>query len=142
MSAGSALALPGIGALKPLRRPRLWLGLWWCAIGVVVVGSLLPAMLLPVVPAGGDKAEHLLGYALLAAIAVQLFATRAALARTAAGLALLGVALELAQGGLTSTRTMDAADALANTAGVALGMATALLPVRDWLLRVDRARQA
>lgn len=134
-----ARALPGVGALKPLRWPRLWLGLWWCSIGVVVVGSLLPAMLLPLVPAGGDKAEHLLGYALLAAIAVQIFAARAALVRAAAWLVLLGVVLELAQGTLTSSRAMDAADALANSAGVALGMATALLPVRDWLLRAERA---
>ena len=131
-------ALPGASALKPFRWPRLWLGLWWCAIGLVALGSLLPAMLLPVVPEGGDKLEHLLGYGLLAAIAVQLFAARAALLRAAVGLVLLGVALELAQGFLTSTRSMDPMDALANTAGVVLGMATAWTPVRDWLLRVER----
>ena len=136
MSRG-ATALPGGSALKPFRRPRLWLGLWWFAIALVALGSLLPAMLLPLVPEGGDKLEHLLGYGLLAAIAVQVFATRGALLRAAAGLVLLGVSLELAQGLLTSTRSMDAMDALANTAGVALGMATALAPVRDWLLRVE-----
>jgi VanZ family protein len=126
------IALPGASALKPFRWPRLWLGLWWFAIA-------LPAMLLPVVPAGGDKLEHLLGYGLLAAIAVQVFAARAMLLRAGLGLVLLGVLLELAQGLLTSTRAMDPMDALANTLGVALGMATALTAARDWLLRVERA---
>jgi len=113
--------------------------MWLLAIAVVVVGSLLPALLLPVVPAGGDKAEHLLGYGLLAAIAVQIFGARAVLIRAAIGLVLLGVALELAQGLLTTTRAMDPWDALANTAGVAIGMATAWAPLRDWLLRAERA---
>ena len=131
--------LPGASALKPFRWPRLWLGLWWCAIALVALGSLLPAMLLPVVPEGGDKIEHLLGYALLAAIAVQVFATRAALVRAGLGLVLLGVALELAQGLLTTTRAMDPWDALANALGVATGMATMALPVRDWLLSTERA---
>lgn len=130
---------PGAAALKPLRWPRLWLGLWWCAIALVAVGSLLPAIVLPAVPAGGDKVQHLLGYGLLAAIAVQVFATRGALLRAALALVLLGGLLELAQGLLTSTRAMDPLDALANTLGVAIGMATALLPVRDWLLRAERA---
>jgi len=133
------IAWPGASALKPFRRPRLWLGLWWFAIALVALGSLLPAMLLPVVPAGGDKLEHLLGYGLLAAIAVQVFAARAMLLRAGLGLVLLGVLLELAQGLLTSTRAMDPMDALANTLGVALGMATALTAARDWLLRVERA---
>jgi len=132
------IALPGASALTPFRWPRLWMGLWWCAIALGALGSLLPARLLPLVPEDGDQPDALLGYGLLAAIAVQLFATRAALLRAAVGLVLLGVVLELAQGFLTSTRSMDPMDALANTAGVVLGMATAWTPVRDWLLRVER----
>ena len=133
------IALPGASALKPLRWPRLWLGLWWFAIALVALGSLLPAMLLPQVPEGGDKLEHLLGYGLLAAMAVQLFGTRAALLRTGLGLVLLGVLLEIAQGVLSVTRAMDPLDALANMLGVTLGLATAALPVRDWLLRTERS---
>ena len=133
------IALPGASALKPLRWPRLWLGLWWFAIALVALGSLLPAMLLPQVPEGGDKLEHLLGYGLLAAMAVQLFGTRAALLRAGLGLVLLGVLLEIAQGVLTATRAMDPLDALANMLGVALGLATAALPVRDWLRRTERS---
>ncbi|WP_166212696.1 VanZ family protein [Cognatiluteimonas telluris] len=124
--------------LKPLRHPRLWLGLWIAALVATVVASLLPVFLLPVVPPGGDKVEHLGGYALLAAAAVQLFAGRRALWRAALGLVVLGVALEVAQGLFTATRQMDAADALANSLGVAIGMATVLTPLRDLLLRLQR----
>ena len=124
-------------ALKPLRRRRLWLGLWMAAIAVVVVASLLPAIDLPRVPRGADKLEHFGAYCLLAAAAVQLFATRAALLRAGLGLVALGVALEAAQFLLTSTRMMDGWDALANALGVGAGLATALTPLRDLLLGLD-----
>ena len=75
----------GSDALKPFVRPQRWLGTWWVMIAAVIVGSLLPAILLPNVPEGGDKAEHLIGYAVLSATAVQLFATRAAVLRTEGG---------------------------------------------------------
>jgi VanZ family protein len=125
-------------ALKPLRRPHLWLGAWWCAIALVVLLSLAPAFVLPQVPAGSDKVEHFLAYFLLAAAAVQLFATRGALLRAGVALVALGVALEIAQALLTSTRQMDVHDALANTLGVLAGLATAMAPGRDLLLRYDR----
>ena len=51
------------------------------------------------------------------------------------GLVLMGVLLEFAQGGLTATRQADPFDALANTVGVLLGLATAATPLRDVLLR-------
>ena len=61
-------APPGAGALKPLRRAWLWAGLWWLAVAVVVVLSLVPPPPMEL-PRHGDKAEHLLAYALLAAAA-------------------------------------------------------------------------
>jgi len=124
--------------LKPLRHPRLWLGAWICALLATVVASLLPVFLLPMLPPGSDKLEHFGGYALLAAAAVQLFAGLRALSRAALGLVALGVVLEIAQGAFTATRQMDAFDALANTCGVLLGMATVLTPLRDLLLRWQR----
>jgi len=129
---------PGTGALKPFARPQRWLGAWWGMIALVIVGSLLPALLLPDLPAGSDKIEHLLGYAILSASAVQLFATPRALLFAAIGLVLLGVGIEVAQDALTTTREMDVWDAVANTLGVIAGMATATLPLRDCLLKLDR----
>jgi VanZ family protein len=124
--------------LKPLRRQRLWLVLWWCGIAAVVLCSLVPAFLLPEVPAGGDKIEHFSAYALLAAAAVQLFTARHAVARAGIGLIAMGIALEIAQGLFTTTRQMDVHDALANTLGVVAGLLTLLAPWRDALLRMDR----
>lgn len=127
---------PGSGALKPFVRPQRWLGAWWVMVLAVIVGSMLPALLLPEMPRGGDKVQHLLGYAMLSAVAVQLFA-RKVLWRVGVGLVAMGVLIEIAQGTLTTSRAMDAWDALANTLGVLIGLATALLPVRDALQKFE-----
>ena len=130
-------AVSGNRALKAFRRPRLWLGLWLLAVSAVVVLSLIPPPPLPPLPSGSDKVEHLFGYFLLAAGAVQLFAARGALLIVGAGLIALGVGLEFAQGALTVTRVQDPMDALANTAGVLLGLSTMATRGRDWLLRFE-----
>ena len=120
-------------AAKPFRRPWLWLGLWWLAVLAVVVASLSPPP--PVeLPRHGDKVEHLLAYALLASGAVQVFRRGSPLWLAGLGLVLLGIGLELAQGAFTTTRMADPADALANAAGVALGLLTVRTPWRDALL--------
>lgn len=124
--------------LKPFRWPWLWLFLWLSAIAMVVVLSLLrlPDMGLP---QNGDKFEHLLAYAVLAAGAVQLFCTRPALLGSGVVLILLGIGLEFAQSGLTDHRQRDFGDALANTLGVSLGLATHWTGLRDLLLRLEQA---
>ena len=126
----------GLSALKPLRRPRFWLGLWWTAIALGVVVSLVPPPPIDM-PRGSDKLVHLLSYGALAAAAVQLFASREALLRAGIGLVLLGAVLEVAQYALTSTRMLDPRDALANTFGVLLGLATVYTPLRDVLLWLE-----
>ena len=131
-------AVTADAALKPLRRPRLWLGLWGLAIAVVIAVCLMPPPPLPPLPDNSDKLEHLLAYFLLAAGAVQLFATRRALLWTALGLVALGIGIELAQGLLTATRAADPIDALANTVGVTLGLGVRWTPWRDLLLRWER----
>ena len=130
------MRLPGNDALKPLRRPQLWLGLWWLAILLGIAISLAPSVPGDA-PRGTDKLVHFLCYGALAVGAVQLFATRAALLRATVGLVALGVALELAQEALTQTRMLDPRDAAANTLGVLLGMLVARTPLRDVLLRFD-----
>ena len=124
-------------ALKPFRRPWLWALLWSLAIAVLVVASLLPGADMPEVP-GSDKLHHFLGYALLAAAAVQLYDRWTSLLGAGLGLVLLGIGLEHAQGALTTTRIADPADALANTLGVIAGLGLRLTPWRDLLLHLER----
>lgn len=134
-------AVTGSGAgrlLKPFRWPWLWAGLWLLAVALVVVGSMLPAQELDSLPRVNDKLLHLGGYFALAAGAVQLFAARRGLPLAGLLIGLMGIGLEWAQGEFASGRHMDAADAWANLAGVALGLATALTPLRDLLLRLER----
>lgn len=123
--------------LKPLRRPRLWLGLWIAAIVALIVVCLIPLDSLPPLPENSDKVEHLVGYFLLAAAAVQLFGSGRSLSLAAMGLIALGIGIEFAQG-YTAYRSSDPVDAVANTLGVLLGMATVLTPWRDLLLRVEK----
>jgi VanZ family protein len=127
--------------VKALRWPGLWLGLWILMIVAVVVLSLGAPPPGPDIPAS-DKWEHLTAYGALALVAVQLFRPGRALLLAAIGLVLLGVGLEIAQGTLTTDRMMDWRDAVANTAGVGLGMLTSRTPVRDLLSRVVPAAGA
>ena len=110
--------------------------MWWLAIAFGIVVSLVPPPAVAA-PRGSDKLVHFLCYGTLAAGAVQLFATRAALLRAAVGLVALGVALELAQEAFTQTRMLDPRDAAANTLGVLLGLLVARTPLRDVLSRLD-----
>lgn len=124
-------------SLKPFKRPWLWAGLWMLAIAAVVIGSLLPGKDLPAVPIN-DKLEHFAAYAVLAAGAVQLFVRRLSWGLVCVLLVLMGIGLEFLQAKMALGRMLDRDDALANALGVLIGLATALTPLRDLLLRIDR----
>jgi VanZ family protein len=124
------------GMLKPFRRPRLWLALWWLAVLSVIVVCLIPPPPLPDLPKNSDKVEHFLAYFILAGSAVQIYRTRAALWCAAVGLVVMGIGVEFAQGAFTDDRSADPMDALANSVGVMAGMALRFTPLRDLLLRL------
>ncbi|HCR34857.1 MAG TPA: hypothetical protein DIV57_15980, partial [Stenotrophomonas sp.] len=117
----------GLPVIKPLRRPRLWTALWLLAVLVVIVVCLIPPPPIDL-PENGDKVEHFLAYFILSGSAVQLFRRGTPLLWAGVGLVLMGVGIEFAQGALTSNRSADPMDALANTVGVLSGLATALTP--------------
>jgi len=121
--------------LKPLRWPRFWLALWWMAVLGTIVVCLIPPPPIPL-PDNSDKIEHFLAYFLLASSAVQIYQRRAALAWAAVGLVGLGIGIEFAQGALTVNRMADPMDALANSVGVLAGMAIAVTPLRNLLVRL------
>ena len=114
-----------MSALREFMRPRLWLGLWCFGWLLCIALSLMAAPPIPDVPEG-DKMGHFLAYALLAAWAVWIFRDTRGHRRAALALLALGVAIEIAQGTLTSNRTMDARDALADAAGILAGWWLAL----------------
>src|SRR5690606_40954178 len=91
------LAAVSTGALKPLRRPHLWLGLWLLAVAVVCVASLTPPPPMEL-PRHGDKVEHPRAYAARAAAAAQVFRPGRALWAAGIGQGPTGVARGVAQG--------------------------------------------
>ncbi|MBD9536693.1 VanZ family protein [Stenotrophomonas sp. ATCM1_4] len=131
--------MAAVSPIKPLRHARFWLSLWGAAVLAVIVVCLIPPPPLDL-PQNSDKVEHFLAYFLLAASAVQVFATRRALWVAGVGLVLMGVGIEWAQGALTDNRMADPIDALANTSGVVAGMLIALTPLANLLLRLQPRR--
>ena len=123
-------------SLKPLRWRWAWCALWCLAIAVVAAFSLMPAVDLLDAP-GSDKLHHFIAYFALAASAVQLFARWPSLLGAGLGLVLMGIGLEHAQGAMAFARMADRMDALANTLGVVVGLATRLTPLHDLLLRIE-----
>lgn len=123
--------------LRPFARPRLWLGVWVFGWALCIALSLLPP-----IPLGGpqdsDKIGHFLAYFILSAWAVSIFRTRRAQVLAALSLVALGLAIEWGQANLTATRHGDPRDALANTLGIALGLAMAFTPLTHLLERLDR----
>ncbi len=124
--------------LRPLRYAYAWLAVWAFGWLLCIALSLVTPPELPETPPLSDKVGHLLAYGVLAAWAVQLFATRPALVSSLLALVALGIGLEYAQGALTETRLADPRDALANTLGVMLGGSVAFTRARFALLRLER----
>lgn len=104
-----------------LRYPRLWFAGWILMLFAIVVGSMMPAADVPVPMAFGmDKVVHLLGYAVVALYAANLFRGRTILI---VALILIGVGgiVEIAQGLLTATRSAELADFAVDSVGVVAG---------------------
>jgi len=124
--------------MRAFAKPTLWLGIWIFGWLLCIVLSLIHPPRIDVDIPDGDKIGHCLAYGILSAWAVLIFARRSAHWRAAVALIALGIAIEFAQGYLTSYRTMDVYDALADTIGVLLGQAVALTAQADLLVRVER----
>lgn len=122
---------------EPLRLIRLWRAIGIALILLVVHQSLNHD---PIeVPVGeGNSAGHLIAYSTLMLWFSQIHTRLRSRVAYATGFALMGLALEFAQG-LTGYRTFDLFDAAANSCGVALGWLLAP-PRLPNLLRTVEAR--
>jgi VanZ family protein len=99
---------------------RFWMAAFWLAVLAGIVVSLMPAPRLPDpwFPAA-DKLQHAAAYALLYLLGHQAgYRSPRALA---SGLFALGVAIELAQGAFTATRSAEWLDGLADAVGIGFG---------------------
>lgn len=100
----------------------------YAMLGLLALLSLIPAPDM----GGGDKLLHVVGYAGLCAAFVVLVQQPRNLWRLAIALILYGVLLEFAQG-MTTYRTLDGWDMLANTVGVCCGLLIRLTPLPETL---------
>lgn len=108
----------------------MWHTIGLALVAFVVYQSLTPAPL-EVDLGEGNRLGHLLAYGTLMGWYAQLHERRAARLRLAAGFVAMGIVLEFIQAA-TGYRTLDPADAVANTFGVGLG----------WLLAPPRLPNA
>jgi len=119
--------------------PLAWRGMW-IAGGVVIAGTILTLSLLPgpliEIYSAWDKLEHALAYLVLTLWFTGMLERRN-YRWAALGSALLGMLIEWAQGGLTTTRYADALDIVANLSGIAVALAASYLALGGWAARVE-----
>jgi len=115
-----------------LRLARYWFAMAYMLLLVLGVLSLIP------VPdiGGSDKVAHFVSYAALSAWFSLIVEQRNTLWRILIGLISYGLLLELLQS-LTSYRSGDIADAVANGLGVITGLTFYFSPLRRILRKAD-----
>ncbi len=118
--------------LPRLRHPRLWFGLGYLALAIIAFVSLTPMPNVGV----SDKLLHFSTYAALAAGYATLLRNWRQLLLVAVGLMAYGVLIEFLQG-MTSYRTYDVHDMLANSLGVLIGSIVWLTPWPKWFRRME-----
>ena len=104
-----------------LRYKNVWLGLWIFGMLLGVYLSLKPGIVKEQIIPHLDKIIHGFSYAVLAVFAACIFEQKNAKLAALLWLVLLSGLIELAQGYLTTTRSMELADFAANCVGIALG---------------------
>ena len=124
--------------MRTFVKPGFWLGIWIFGLLLCVLLSVITPPNISLEVSNSDKIGHFLAYGTLSAWAVMLFRQKRTWILNAVALIFLGIAMEFAQGYLTTTRMMDWHDALANTIGVGLGLCVSLLPMQVWLQRADQ----
>ena len=109
----------------PFARP-FWVTGGWAILAGIVYLSLTPSPP-PVDFESGDKARHLMAYAVLMVWFALLYPARKP--RLAIAFVSLGIALEFAQGA-SGYRSFDVADMIANALGVVLGWGGAVVAAK------------
>jgi VanZ family protein len=120
----------------PLHCRRLWWGIGWALVLLVICFSLAPKA--PEVPGDpGNWSGHLIAYGTLGAWFARLLPPSRNRLYATLMLIAMGGLMEVLQG-LSGYRTADPLDMLANTSGVLLGMLAAPPRLPNGLLTLDR----
>lgn len=114
---------------------RSWLFIGWLLILGVFYGSLMPHPPQPLEFHAVDKVEHTLAYATLMWWFCQVY--RVQRLRLFFAFASMGIGIEYLQG-LTTYRTFDYADMLANASGALVGWAIAALLFGNTLIILNK----
>lgn len=123
--------------MLPLLHPRAWQAASVLLVALVVVACLVPSGTLAVAqPVGIDKVEHFFAYAVLATWFGGLY-PRTRYPLIAAGLALLGLGIEVMQQLMGLGREADPLDMMANLAGLATGLALGVAVAGGWAPRLE-----
>ena len=129
-------------AAESSRLAQLRFRRFWILLGVLLV---LATLYLCLRPGGGDrpafphldKLQHFSAYVLLTAWFGALL-PRARYPLLAMAMLLLGGTIEVAQGAMDIGRTADLTDVLANSLGVAAGLAVSIVGRESWMLRLEQ----
>lgn len=105
-----------------LRWKYFWLALWIFGMGIGIYLSLMPTTPREQIIPHLDKIIHGFSYALLAVFAACIFEQKNAKLAALLWLVLLSGLIEFAQGYLTTTRSMEFADFIANCIGIGIGI--------------------
>lgn len=122
--------------MMSLRFPRLWLSLGWVAVALAIFVCLAPIDQLPQPPDMSDKSEHFIAYLLLSLWFGGIY-VRSRYWIIAAGLVVMGVLIEFAQGAMGLGRQADFRDVIANCSGVLAGLALCWFGLGAWMQWVE-----
>jgi VanZ family protein len=115
---------------------RVWVSIAWLLLILIIYLSLTPQPPEPVKFDNADKYEHAFAYATVSFWLCLIYRNTGARVLIIAGLILLGVFLEYAQG-WTGYRTFDVQDMLADGVGVLAGWLLVLTPLGRLLIYID-----
>lgn len=126
-----------MGLALMLKYHRIWLGVGWALIALVVYLSLTPQPPTPLTFDNADKVEHAFAYAAMSFWLCQVYVQARSRLIVVVALIGLGVAIEYVQG-WTGYRTFDVLDMLADGVGVATGWLLVITPPGRLLAFIDR----
>jgi len=122
-----------------LKRRRLWTGLGWVQVLLVICLSLMPVIPVLQLPMEqGDKIAHVLAYCVLMSWFANLYGKLHQRWLLAVGFIAMGIALEFVQRWM-GFRTFEIADMVAGTLGVGVGWLAAPPRLPNYLALLERA---